>query len=415
MSMPTRTVQYWLENKSQLKDAYNQRLTGYRSLLDLMTVEVQGILGLTGIKGVLKGRIKTFDAFYRKLLIKIQKGKIEDPFLSIRDIVALRVIVPFMEEITLIEAAIIEQFQACEIEKKARTRAIGEFGYDSVHLILGVPGEMLSRSGISGSMKCEIQIRTILQDAWAEVEHELVYKTLIDNVEDAIRKKMVALNATLSLADTIFQEIRDYQRKKYQDIQVRHNQLLDKVSPIPEKISGPVYREGFPPPSPIPRIGDYHEPINSGMNDLLVEAMNAHLENKLERAIELYTQILAVSPIHYIFNHRGLVYFALSDYEKAIDDFTHAIDLNSKDTRIYTNRGLAYRMLKNYSMALGDFEKSLELNPLWPDTFYGRALTYYDMGNVMAALDDCDRAISLRPNFKQVARFKQFLLNQMQD
>ena len=72
-------------------------------------------------------------------------------------------------------------------------------------------------------------------------------------------------------------------------------------------------------------------------------------------------------------------------------------------------------MLKNYPMALGDFEKSLELNPLWPDTFYGRALTFYDMGNVMAALDDCDRAISLRPNFKQVARFKQFLLNQMQD
>ncbi len=60
---------------------------------------------------------------------------------------------------------------------------------------------------------CEIQLRTILQDAWAEVEHELVYKSDISLPNQSIRRKLASLNATLTLSDLIFQEIRDYQKE----------------------------------------------------------------------------------------------------------------------------------------------------------------------------------------------------------
>jgi tetratricopeptide (TPR) repeat protein len=148
------------------------------------------------------------------------------------------------------------------------------------------------------------------------------------------------------------------------------------------------------------------------VNDLFYEALNAHINNNLDKAIELYSLLIAISPSHYLYNHRGLVRFSLSQYDKALNDFNVAIEIQPKDTRVYTNRGLTYRMLKEETKALDDFNKSLELNPLWADTFYGRSLTYYDMGDIRSALEDCDKAIALKPDFKQAVRFKQFILNQ---
>ena len=52
-----------------------------------------------------------------------------------------------------------------------------------------------------------------MQDAWAEVEHELVYKSDITLPNQSIRRKLASLNATLTLSDLIFQEIRDYQKE----------------------------------------------------------------------------------------------------------------------------------------------------------------------------------------------------------
>ena len=52
--------------------------------------------------------------------------------------------------------------------------------------------------------------------------------TLIKAMVDAnIKRKMLALNATLSLADTILQEIRDYQRRRYSNLMERNRKLME--------------------------------------------------------------------------------------------------------------------------------------------------------------------------------------------
>ncbi|OQB00229.1 MAG: GTP pyrophosphokinase YwaC [Spirochaetes bacterium ADurb.Bin218] len=419
-------LDYWIENKSKIQSLYEKNSKNLQKLLELLIKKTENALIGSDCKAQIKGRVKTFDALYRKILLKSQNAPIESPFDAITDIIGLRVVVPFLEDLTCVERRIKESFNVIETKYKSRELSIREFGYDSIHLIITIPSDVSKKfKDKYSSMRVEIQLRTILQDAWAEVEHELIYKTSIDKVEDTIRRKMIAVNATLSLGDTIFQEIRDYQRKRYKDIQERHKKLMDKVSTIPEKMeklkqSGDLTSliESKMEAAPIEtKIEKFSLPQNNSnnkhdLNDLLVEAMNAHLENRLKDALELYTQLLLVSPNHYIYNHRGLVYFTLSEYEKAIEDFSKAIEMEPRDTRVYTNRGLAYRMLKRYDESLRDFNKSLELNPLWPDTFYGRALTYYDLGDIQHALDDCDKAISIKPDFKQAQRFKQFILNQ---
>ncbi|HOP64027.1 MAG TPA: tetratricopeptide repeat protein [Spirochaetota bacterium] len=416
-------LDYWIENKYRLHSQYERSQKKFEKILELLTKKFEKLFEGSGCNAQIKGRIKNFDALYRKLLLKSQNDSIEFPFDFITDIVGMRIVVPFLEDLDSVEKLLRENFEISDTKYKSRELSIREFGYDSIHLLIKLPEEVSKKFKNTENMKIEIQLRTILQDAWAEVEHELIYKTSIDKVEDTIRRKMIAVNATLSLGDTIFQEIRDYQRKRYKDIQERHKKLMDKVSTIPEKMEKmkvniePVEININPAPVEEPKKKILPRNITDSkdkhqLNDLLMEAMNAHLENRLRDAIELYTELILISPNHFIYNHRGLVYFTLSEYDKAISDFTKAIEMEPKDTRVYTNRGLTFRMLKRYDDSLKDFNKSLELNPLWPDTFYGRSLTYYDLGDIQRALEDCDRAISIKPDFKQAQRFKQFILNQ---
>lgn len=402
-------INFLIENKANLSKIYSENLDSYESILKNISLSIEKTLKKSKLNAVLKGRVKTFENFFKKLLVRSQSVDLNSPFSGITDIIGLRIVVPFLADLETVESILNNNYEVTEIDHKSKDFTIREFGYDSTHLLIKIPDEFTSDCRHLNGLLIEVQIRTVLQDAWAEVEHELVYKTSIDKVEDSIKRKMLALNATLSLADITFQEIRDLQRKKYTDLQEKHKKLLNKVSTIPEKWGIP---EDTPEEPEGVSIPNKKETVSDNLNDLFVEALNAHLENRLDEAIDLYTKLIIISPNHYLLNHRGLVYFTLSEYEKAAEDFSKAIEMEPKDTRVYTNRGLAYRMLGKYDLALTDFEKSLDLNPLWPDTFYGRALTYFDMGNVSSAVEDCDRALSIKPDFKQAARFKQYILNQ---
>ena len=149
------------------------------------------------------------------------------------------------------------------------------------------------------------------------------------------------------------------------------------------------------------------------MDKLLFKALDAHSRQDYDRALELYTKIMAVNQDDkvnsVISNHRGMVYFVLSNYEKAIKDFTRAVQTNPNNFRAYNNRGLAYRMLKRYDRAIEDFERSIEIHPMQTDAYYGRAQVFFELENYPKALEDCDKALNIEPDFKPASRFKQII------
>jgi regulator of sirC expression with transglutaminase-like and TPR domain len=49
----------------------------------------------------------------------------------------------------------------------------------------------------------------------------------------------------------------------------------------------------------------------------------------------------------YAFNNRGLAYAKLKQFEKAIQDYNQAIELNPKDADAFIDRGVAYAKLSN--------------------------------------------------------------------
>jgi tetratricopeptide (TPR) repeat protein len=61
--------------------------------------------------------------------------------------------------------------------------------------------------------------------------------------------------------------------------------------------------------------------------------------------------------------NRGLSYAHKRDYEKAISDYTKAIELNGNDSNFHDARGEAYYNSGDLHAAVGDFSAALTINP----------------------------------------------------
>ncbi len=77
-------------------------------------------------------------------------------------------------------------------------------GYRAIHVLADVTYDQVVRKGkkheiVAGKMTCEIQIRTLFQDAWGELTHQMHYK--IDQRERARYNELVS-----ALADRLFDE-----------------------------------------------------------------------------------------------------------------------------------------------------------------------------------------------------------------
>lgn len=100
----------------------------------------------------------------------------------------------------------------------------------------------------------------------------------------------------------------------------------------------------------------------------------------------------------YRYFNRGKRYMEVGDYDKAIRDFSRAIELESKYVFAYTERGLAWEMKGFHEKALADYDKAVSINPEYGKTYKYRAFTWEAMGEYVKAIDDCKKAIELNPD-----------------
>jgi hypothetical protein len=84
------------------------------------------------------------------------------------------------------------------------------FGYKSVHYLVELKGDRtrLPEYERFAGLVAEIQVRTVLQHAWAEIEHDIQYKSTV-TIPTEIRRRFVALAGMLEIADREFQGIQD--------------------------------------------------------------------------------------------------------------------------------------------------------------------------------------------------------------
>ena len=110
-------------------------------------------------------------------------------------------------------------------KRKKELKSRFEFGYNSLHIVAKFTNSrcQLVEYQMYQDIRFEIQIRTVLQHAWAEVEHGLGYKSHYEPPMD-VKRKLYRLAATLEILDEEFENIR-------YDIAL-YNQSFEKVDKI---------------------------------------------------------------------------------------------------------------------------------------------------------------------------------------
>lgn len=131
-----------------------------------------------------------------------------------------------------------------------------------------------------------------------------------------------------------------------------------------------------------------------------------------EKAVENYSSAIDMqSNIAQFYNSRGIAYCNLEKYEKAIIDYDKAIELNPRGAKIYVNRGFAFYKLGKYNNAIDEFNRAIELNPELASAYNNRGLTYDSLNEPEKALNEYNKAIELNPEFSHAYGNRGFTYN----
>ncbi|MCL2271262.1 MAG: tetratricopeptide repeat protein [Treponema sp.] len=402
-------------NQEALKKEYLQYADIRYLIVNDLKERIEQVVIALNSNPVVSGRIKSFSSFYNKYLRLL---KSDGDYPKINDLLGIRIICPFIEDLSAAENLLRNNFEIIETERKGHY-TFKEFGYESTHFLIKIPQTIVDEYGDPGTDIVEIQIRTILQDAWAEVEHEIVYKAEYSPFDEPMKRKLAAVNASLSLADIIFQEIRSYQRKYSKEMGKRRESFLQKIE---ESTDDFLFSQELPYETPTSDLGlddinivsDYS---NITIDDLLVSALTAHNQNRSDEAINQYTKILELKPNNIIcsiiYKHRGMAYFACSRYNEAIDDFSFSLELDDKSYKTAYYRGVVKAVLKQYSKAIDDYTLSLKINPYQSFCLFRRAQSYYHIGDFPQALADCENSLALEPSNESASKFRKMLRDKL--
>ncbi|MGA8045323.1 MAG: DUF429 domain-containing protein [Dermatophilaceae bacterium] len=178
---------------------------------------VTAILDDAGINYLtVSGRAKSVASFADKVA-RTEGGVpvFADPMREITDQIGLRVITYVPSDVDAV-ADLLEDQTVVHVDRDMglETAREGRFGYASRHLLISPrPGRSDARSAqdeaIAG-LRAQVQIRTVLQHAWAEFEHDIRYKgTVPDEHAPDLDRRFTLAAGLLELADREFSTIRE--------------------------------------------------------------------------------------------------------------------------------------------------------------------------------------------------------------
>jgi ppGpp synthetase/RelA/SpoT-type nucleotidyltranferase len=165
----------------------------------------------------IESRVKSVES-YRE---KAARTKYSDPINEITDLTGIRIITLFEKEIHQISDIIKELFEIdyARSEDKSDLLDADKMGYKSIHYIGELSTEKISETELESfsGLKFEIQIRSILQHAWAEIEHDRNYK-FQGELPKHLQRRFYALAGMLEIADrefnTLSEEVEKYRQQK---------------------------------------------------------------------------------------------------------------------------------------------------------------------------------------------------------
>ena len=208
---------------------YNSALTFFEKLIEPL-----------GSVEYISGRIKDYDEclskFERKYLPEIatenRDYKISD-YLS--DFVGIRVICLYLRDVNSIRTELNRYFMEVAITDKTvqMESTDDKFGYKSLHLDLKLNAKYSKKAEFVQyeNIQFELQIRTIIQDAWSILDHKIKYKKSIPR---SLKRRINRLSALFEIADDEFLRINDeivLEEKRIND-RIMKGGIIEKDKPL---------------------------------------------------------------------------------------------------------------------------------------------------------------------------------------
>jgi ppGpp synthetase/RelA/SpoT-type nucleotidyltranferase len=167
-------------------------------------------------------RSKGIDSF----ATKIARKQYSEPLREMTDLAGVRVVCAYESELARVADVVDANFEVRERIDKARDLGVDRMGYNGkafvVKLGTGYAGGRYE--GIT-DLLCEIQVRTVLQDAWAIIDHQLVYKNE-EATPERLRRDLNNVASLLEIAQGIFDSVKEKRAAYVSEIQQKKEDPL---------------------------------------------------------------------------------------------------------------------------------------------------------------------------------------------
>ena len=201
----------------ELMQQYRDLLPTYAEMARVVPEKLKSFFSQAGIVvAAVEDRVKAEASLAGKLQ---KKGGKYRSILDITDLVGVRVITFYSDDVDKVASTLERLFEIDwdnSIDKR-KAHQIDSFGYLSLHYICRIPESTYADAQFPqlNQIRFEVQMRTVLQHAWANLNHDTGYKTGVE-IPRVYLRNMSRLAGMLELIDDEFSRIRrelaDYRR-----------------------------------------------------------------------------------------------------------------------------------------------------------------------------------------------------------
>lgn len=157
----------------------------------------------------MKSRLKTEKSIIDKLNKKGYEVTTKNMILHVHDIIGIRIVCSFLEDVYDIVDIIKSSKQFKVKEEKDYIKNPKSTGYMSYHLIVLVP---IYLNETVEHVEAEIQIRTSAMDFWASIDHKIQYK-FPSEIPEEVKKEMYNCSLDIRKLDEKMQQLNEFVNK----------------------------------------------------------------------------------------------------------------------------------------------------------------------------------------------------------
>ena len=227
------------------------------------------------------------------------------------------------------------------------------------------------------------------------IEITVTIKALVEENNDEVLKTMMQDKNSLEEAT-----------EKYKNLQLEYDNLKREMEQLKQKYNPSNAAE-------IKKAVAQNNKFFIAATEL-EQGNNFYFNKNFQKAVECYSRAIDLNPTFAeAFNNRGNAYVQLQNYQQAAQDLQTAVRFNNFNARTHNNLAGVYLLQNMYDAAINEYSQAINLNPNFAEAYYNRALAYCYKNNFQSALPDAKRALDLNPADVDAQNLYKQILNRL--